>query len=272
MSLLNITKISDAGERCWGVVLLDEDSKPILRSQKGVRKGEVISVAKTLKFDGPSASVVVEEKAGTSEKPVWAIEKTPGGWAVRFSRISETSFDLLLKPEDAAGPPKIAEEAVGTVKDCLEKAEIKWDPPEADPAYEQKETDETEIEGLPGSGRRLSAEMEQELNQQFTWSLEQVPVLESPVLLILDYSPSESERPLSIAFDWECGPKCWMSASTVREISDVAPRVHEPYREFTFKGRRFIPYSIQRLSASIFEDVETLIRACRTLYRHVVWA
>ena len=30
MSLLNITKVSDAGERCWGVVLFDDNGAALL--------------------------------------------------------------------------------------------------------------------------------------------------------------------------------------------------------------------------------------------------
>ena len=271
MSLLNITKISNVGERCWGVVLLDQDNVPILRSEKGVRKGEVISVAKALKFEGPGAPVVVDEKAATPSGPAWVIEKTDRGWSARFTGVAETSFDLLLKEEDAAGPPKIAEEAVEAAKSCLAQAEIKWDPPEADPAYKEKETDETEIQGLPGSGLQLSATMKEKLDQVFNWSLAQVTVLESPVLLIFDYSPSMGGRPLSIAFDCGCGPKCWMTAPGVRKIGDEAPKPHEDYREFPWEGRQFKPYSIQSLPRSIFEDIEVLMAVCRRLYRHVVW-
>ena len=271
MSILTITKVSNAGEQCWGILLLNEANVPILRSEKGVRKGEVTSVAKALKFEGPGAPVVVEEKAGESAGAAWVIEKTDRGWVVRFTLVATTSFDLLLKPEDAAGPPKIAEEAVEVVKTCLVQAEIKWEPPEADPAYEEKETDATEIQGLPGSRAQLSAAMEEKLDEFFNWTLTQVKVLESPVLLILDYSPSESERPLSIAFDYGRGPKCWMTASKVREIAGVAPNPHEDYREFTWEERQFKPYSIQSLPASIFEDINALREACRKLYRHVVW-
>ena len=171
MSLLNITKVSNAGEQCWGVVLLDERNVQILRSEKGVRKGEVTSIAKALKFEGPGAPVVVEEKATTSDRPVWVIEKTDRGWSARFTGVAATSFDLLLKEEDAAGPPKIAEKAVEAAKTCLRQADIKWDPPEADPAYEDKVTDETEIEGLPGSGLQLSATMKEKLDEIFNWSL-----------------------------------------------------------------------------------------------------
>ena len=271
MSMLTITKVANTGEQCWGIVLSNKDNGPILRSEKGVGKGEVTSIAKTLKFEGPGAPVVVEEKAGESDGPAWVIEKTDRGWVVRFTHVAATSFDLLLKPEDAAGPPKIAEEAVEAVKTCLAQAEITWDPPEADPAYEEKVTDETEIQGLPGSGPQLSAAMEEKLGQFFNWRLTQVPVLESPVLLILNYSPSVGERPLSIAFDYGRGPKCWMTASAVQKIGNDAPSFHEKYKEFAWEGRQFKPYSIQSLSASIFEDIDALREACRRLYRHVVW-
>ena len=271
MSLLNITKMSHAGEQCWGVVLFNKDNVPILRSEKGVRKGEVTSVAKALKFEGPSAPVLVEEKAETSDGPAWLIERTDQGWIVRFTHVSATSFNLMLKREDAAAPPKIAVEAVQAVKKCLQQVEIKWDPPEANPAYKAKVTDETEIEGLPGSGSQLSAAMKEKLDEFFDWTLTQVAVLDSPVFLILDYSPSIQQRPLSIAFDYGCGPKCWMTASKVRAIGGNAPRPYQDYRKFTWQGRQFNPYSIQRLPESIFKDVRELTATCQRLYHHVVW-
>ena len=272
MSLLNITKVSDAGERCWGVLLMEDDGSPLLRSEKGVRKSEVSSIAKALRFEGPEAEVVVEEKPGDKQGPVWSLEKTDQGWLVRFSQVVQTRFDLMLKPEDVAGSPKVAEDAMEAVKSCLAHADIKWDPPEADPAYQEKETDQTEIVGIPGSGPQLPTAMKEKLDQLFNWTLAQVPVLESPVLLILDYSPSVGEHPLSIGFDYECGPKCWMTASKVRAIGNDAPRPHEAYKEFTWGGREFKPYSIQSLSASILEDVDAMRAVCRRLYRHVVWA
>ena len=271
MSILTITKVANEGEHCWGIVLFNEDNVPVLRSEKGLRKGEVISVAKALRFEASTAPVVIEEKAEGADGPAWVIEKTDRGWVVSFTLVAATSFDLLLKPEDAAGPPKIAEEAVEAVKTCLAQAEIKWDPPEADPAYKEKETDATEIQELPGSRAQLSAAMEEKLDQFFNWKLTQVKVLESPVLLILDYSPSVSERPLSIAFDYGHGAKCWMTASKVREIANDGPNPHEDYKEFTWEERQFKPYSIAPLPTSIFENVDDLREACRKLYRHVVW-
>ena len=271
MSLLKITKVSDAGERCWGVVLLDSNHVPILRSEKGVSKGQVISVAKALKFEGPAAPVVVAQKDGQPEGLAWVIEKSDHGWITRFTSIESTTFDLMLKPEDAAGSPKIAEEAIERAKGCLAHAEIKWDPPEAEPAHEEKESDETDIEGLPGSGGQLSPKMREDLDRHLSWSMAQLPVLEGPVLLILDYSPRSGDPPLSIGFDYGRGPKCWMTATRLRKIGDAAPNPHEDYREFNWKGRRFMPYSIQRLPGLIFENIDVLMAVCRRLYRHVVW-
>ena len=269
MSLLNITKVSDTGEQCWGVVLLDDNGAALLRSEKGVRKSEITSIVKALKFEGPGAAIVMEG-AGKPEGPAWVIEKADQGWHVRFTLVELTAFELLLKPE-AAGSPTAAEETVKAVKDCLAHADIQWDPPEADPAYQEKVTDETEIEGIPGSGPQISAAMHEKLNECVKWTLAQVPVLEDPVLLILDYSPSMEQPPLSIAFDYGCGPKCWMTASKVRKIGNKAPKYHEDYKEFPWEGRQFIPYSIKKLPSSIFEDINDLQAACRKLYQHVEW-
>ena len=156
MSLLNITKVSDSGEQCWGVVLLDATGAPLLRSDKGVRKGEVTSIAKVLKFEGAGAAIVMEG-AEKPEGAAWVLEKADQGWHLRFTRVATTGFDLILKPEEASGPATVAEEAVKVIKDCLAHANINWDPPEADPAYQEKVIDETPIDGIPGSGPQISA-------------------------------------------------------------------------------------------------------------------
>ena len=82
MSLLNITKVSDTGEQRWGVVLLDDNGAALLRSEKGVRKSEITSIVKALKFEGPGAAIVMEG-AGKPEGPAWVIEKADQGWHVR---------------------------------------------------------------------------------------------------------------------------------------------------------------------------------------------
>ena len=117
----------------------------------------------------------------------------------------------------------------------------------------------------------LSSVMEDALNQRFNWRLTNVPELESPVLIVLDYSPSNDDAPLSIALDFAGGSKCWMSEERVIKIDDNAPKPHPDYRQFVFEERRFHPYSIQGLGTSLFEDIQIFSSICKRLYSHVEW-
>ena len=132
MSLLKITKVSGHGDLCWGVVLFDDEGKGLLRSVKGVGKVDAARMAETLKSEGAGAPVVEigKEESGHA---AWIVEKTPQGWSVSFNLVAGTTFDLLLKPEAGAEPPKVALEAVGRVKECLVDVEIVWEPAEARP-------------------------------------------------------------------------------------------------------------------------------------------
>lgn len=116
----------------------------------------------------------------------------------------------------------------------------------------------------------FSKEMKLELDRAFKCSLENVSELDAPVLVVLDYSPSNDLPPISIAFDYNGGPKCWLSVTQVYERGGHKPNGHSEYREFVFEGRRFYPYSIQAFPKSIFECIEQFEDTCRSLYRHAV--
>ena len=118
----------------------------------------------------------------------------------------------------------------------------------------------------------LSPQMRDALDHRFNWKLTNVSELENPVLAVFDYSPSDSQRPVSIAFDYSSGPKCWLSELLVREIDNNGPRYHPDYREFVLEGRQFHPYSIRAFLESIFEDINEFVSACRQLYQHVEWS
>ena len=127
MSLLKIRRVSKTGERCWGVELLD-DAGALLRSREGTSQGDVMSIATTLKSEGPAAPLLEDDKVQPGQA-AWVLEKTRSGWTVRFTPVSATSFDLLLKPETGGEPPKAAAKAMALVKKCLNDAEIVWQPP-----------------------------------------------------------------------------------------------------------------------------------------------
>ena len=150
MASLEISETQKEGEHRWGVTLITDENVDVLRTTNSLAKGVALSTAKALKHKGPDAPFV-GDRPPSFDRPYWVAKKGPKGWMVEFTLVSETPFDLFLKPEDATGDPKIVETAVATVKATLSKAEIQWNPPEADPAYAEKETDLTPTVGHPGS-------------------------------------------------------------------------------------------------------------------------
>ena len=118
----------------------------------------------------------------------------------------------------------------------------------------------------------LTATMEGALDQLFRWKPINVPELDSPVLIVLDYSPRTDQKPLSIAFDFSCGPKCWLSVSKVHEIGGEGPNPHPDYKKFVFEERTFHPYSITAFPRTIFEEIKEFRAACQSLYQHADWS
>ncbi len=151
MPSLEIHEILKEGEQRWGVSLIDDQGVAILRNTTGLTKGTARTTAKALKQKGPDAPFFDTNSEETLDVPAWIAEKTGEDWRLRFTLVSETLFDLLLKPEDGTGDAKIVEVSLVSVKNNLAKAEIMWNPPNADPAYKEKESDETTTEGLAGS-------------------------------------------------------------------------------------------------------------------------
>jgi len=118
---------------------------------------------------------------------------------------------------------------------------------------------------------QLDQRIKEELAKRQKYYHGNVNALSQPVLIILDYSPSDSKPPLSIAFDSELGPKCWMSEKNVSKIGDDGPNPHQDYGEFDYEGRHFYGFSIQALTQSDFDDVSRIETICRQLYAHIVW-
>lgn len=127
MHSITIRESREAGELRWGIVLIDEDKRPLFESTKPVSKGSALSIAKALKHNG-------------SDGDAWSQEDGE----LKFALVSETRFRLLGKEEGIAGILEI-------FKNFLAKVEIGWDPPEADPACKEKEADRTPTVGIPGS-------------------------------------------------------------------------------------------------------------------------
>ena len=150
MPTIEISDTENAGEARWGLTLLDDHPAAVLRNITPLVSGVASATAKTLVHKGPDTPTL-DKPPEAPDLPAWFIKKDDQTWAARLTLVPETAFDLLLKPEDAHGDPKAAELALDRVKADLAKAEIKWVPPEADPAYEDKAAVVTPTKGHPGS-------------------------------------------------------------------------------------------------------------------------
>ena len=149
MPVLEISKTQDMGERCWGLTLTADEDATILLTTTSLAKGVAIATAKALRFKGPDAPLI--EGTPMSSRPAWVAEKDDDTWLLRFTPVSETLFDPLVKPEDASDP-KSVEHAVVEIKRSLAKIDkVTWNPPDADPAFDEKQADTTVPAELPGS-------------------------------------------------------------------------------------------------------------------------
>ena len=116
----------------------------------------------------------------------------------------------------------------------------------------------------------LSEAMHNALDEHFWCEQDTVPEVDTKLLFVLDYSPSEDEPVLSIVFDLSNSPKCWMTASHTRLLNNKGPSRHDDYKRFTYKDRQFYPYSIRRLPTTSFGDIGEFATLCQRLYRHAV--
>lgn len=149
MPTVQISETEDTGEVRWGVSLVDDQGAVILLATNALVAGNASSIAKALVHKGPDAPTLY--KPPPDDRPAWFVEQANDRWLAHFTLVPETAFNLLLKPEDNKEDQKTAEFALERVKDNLSKAEIKWVPPEVDPAYEHKASDVTPTKGHPGS-------------------------------------------------------------------------------------------------------------------------
>lgn len=151
MSTLEISKIENqVGERCWRVRLLDVDGLETLRSVTGLAKGVALSVAKTLKFKGADAPFV-EKRPNDPTLSAWlASDKCNAKLCIELTVVADTCFALDGKAGDKEEDIKLV---IESVLQNLQKAEITWNPSDADPANEDKECDQTETLGIAGSSQ-----------------------------------------------------------------------------------------------------------------------
>lgn len=118
MAIIEINRIPESvGERCWRVSVITDGGVTVLESTTPLTKGMALDAAKVLRHQGPKAPFVGEPPF---PGPAWVPEKDGGKWLLKFTEVNETPFDLQIG-------------------DLLRTADVAWNPPDADPAFHEKE-------------------------------------------------------------------------------------------------------------------------------------
>ena len=150
MSTIQISQVKDSGELSWGLELVDDRQVSLLATVTPVSKIAALSAAKAIKHKGADAPLL-SETPEDADQTAWVLEKPSDQALLRFTLVKETLFKLQVKLNGASEAEAAIEGALKNVQSILQKAEIKWIPPEADPAYGEKASDLTPAAGIPGS-------------------------------------------------------------------------------------------------------------------------
>ena len=120
----------------------------------------------------------------------------------------------------------------------------------------------------------VADDIERILRDSFNVKVTNVPELEHAVVIVLDYSPTDSQRPLSMAFGLANERKCWLTldAAKIQPIGVDAPSPHPDYRQFMYFGRLFRPYSIEPVDRDVFNCASKFESICRRMYSHAIWS
>ncbi len=138
----------------WSWRLLDEGNKQIAESESIFTKGEIISDIKKLRFDVPSAEIYSITSPKNPNKGLrFEFFKNENDWYWKLKQEEQekakgTVPNDIFKGEDVEST---VEDWVKRIRKIMQEAEIKWENEKDDPAYQEKEGDNTPTKGIPGS-------------------------------------------------------------------------------------------------------------------------
>lgn len=104
-------------------------------------------------------------------------------------------------------------------------------------------------------------------------SLENIRNVEDVSIIIKNYSPDVSKRPISIAFsinedhDNIFNPKCWITERNLKEVNGRILPYHEVYKEFEYNNKKFYPFSVNLQDYKV--NAEDIKKLCGHLYKHI---
>ena len=143
--------LDKADENLWHLRLVSESGKTLLRTEKSLRKGEILSVAKKVRYESSNIPFF-DKKSEKVKEGIWFefCSDKDDKWCIC---LKMAEGNALITVEGCVSKEDL-EKLFAEIKQEIEKIEdreIVWNPPEADPAKPQKDCDETETLGIPGS-------------------------------------------------------------------------------------------------------------------------
>lgn len=110
------------------------------------------------------------------------------------------------------------------------------------------------------------------LNLDISCSLESVPNVEDVSIIINNYSPTDNQRPISLAFSINIqnkifNPKCWLTEDNLKEIEGRHLPLHSAYKEFSYKDKHFYPFSVNLSDYKV--DPNSIQILCKQIYQHI---
>ncbi len=139
-----------AGEGYWHLRLVDEDGKTLLCSETPLQKVEMLSVAKKVQHESSNAAFFNKESEKI-EEGIWfeSCQNKDNEWCIRLKMAEGHVFTTTTSYASKEDLEKLLAHIKQEIKKTRDK-EIAWDPPEADPAKSEKDSDQTETLGIPG--------------------------------------------------------------------------------------------------------------------------
>ena len=123
--------------------------------------------------------------------------------------------------------------------------------------------------------------LEQTLKNDFDFKIvSDIPNIDYPLLLILDYSPESEDKLVSFAFSLlkyyqnsnnDFNRRFWMTEANSHDNSSNNPEwpnSHPPYKEFNYSNYHFYPFSI-KVEGYNFLEIQSMRKLLRNLYHSI---
>ena len=138
-----------SGEHCWKCRVETENEKTVFCTTQHLKKGEILAFAKFIKNKCADAPVF-DKKPEDSDQQIWFeyYQDENKQWCLD---LQIPNYKETIRIANELASENAIKEMIESIKKPLCDADIVWNPPEADPAQSEKDSDSTKTQGIAGS-------------------------------------------------------------------------------------------------------------------------